>query len=74
MQEAFVAALLALARRDPSDELADELVTVELKDDWIGVLGKSNDEGEDLNKLVLWVEIKKQIEILREGMGDDSEE
>lgn len=69
-----MAALLALARRDPSDELADELVTVELKDDWIGVLGKSNDEGEDLNKLVLWVEIKKQIEILREGMGDDSEE
>lgn len=69
-----MAALLALARRDPSDELSDELVTVELNDDWIGVLGNSDDEDEDLNKLVLWVEIKKQIEILREGMGDDSEE
>ena len=69
-----MAALLALARRDPSDELADDLITVELKDDWIGVLGKTDDDDDDLNKLVLWVEIKKQIEILREGMGNDNEE
>lgn len=70
-----MASLLAIAGRNRSDELADEfgVLTVDLKDDWIGVIGKSDDDS-DLDKLVLWVEIKKQIEILRQGMQEAPEE
>ncbi|KAF6823970.1 ATP-dependent zn protease [Colletotrichum plurivorum] len=71
IQEAFVAALLAIAResedgssrRDPVDALTEQL-----EDDWLGVVEASADE--DLEKLLLWVEIKKQVEILREGMEE----
>ncbi|KAL7621966.1 hypothetical protein AAE478_007467 [Parahypoxylon ruwenzoriense] len=70
MQEAFVAALLAIARKgkemDPSGE---EPFTEEMGDGWVGVLGGDNDnDDDDLNGLVLWVEIKKQIAILRESI------
>ncbi|KAJ2968147.1 hypothetical protein NUW58_g10284 [Xylaria curta] len=36
---------------------------------WLDVCG--GDDDDDLDELVLWVEIKKQIEILREGMGSE---
>ncbi|TQS32254.1 hypothetical protein Golomagni_07437, partial [Golovinomyces magnicellulatus] len=76
MQEAFVASLLAIAGRERSNDLADEfgVLTVDMKDDWVGVIGKSDDDDKDLDGLALWVEIKKQIEILREGMKDAPEE
>lgn len=66
MQEAFVASLLAIAGRShgvgkPGG--GKEVVTEELEDDWVGVRGDR-----DLDELVLWVEIQKQIRILREGM------
>lgn len=50
------------------------ILTVDLRDDWVGVIGSSGDDDKDLNDLVLWVEIKKQIAILREGIEDEPEE
>ncbi|KAI1859518.1 uncharacterized protein JN550_012036 [Neoarthrinium moseri] len=69
MQEAFVAALLAIARR--SDTRGSSIVGFmeDLGDDWVGVGGGD----QDLSRLPLWVEIKKQVQILREGMEEKSE-
>ncbi|RYP53498.1 hypothetical protein DL768_001535 [Monosporascus sp. mg162] len=69
MQEAFVAALLAIARRSESttsDE--DEGLISDMGDGWLSV--HPLDDDSDLKKYILWVEIKKQIEILRDGMDD----
>ncbi|KAK5995044.1 putative ATPase YjoB [Cladobotryum mycophilum] len=73
MQEAFVAALLAIARNEkPAGAQGDaRVLTRDLGDDeWVQVLGKAIEGDADLQKLVLWVEIKKQIAILREGMEE----
>jgi hypothetical protein len=87
IQEAFVAALLAIARK--SDSKGKGVVTGENGSDeeddhsWVGVdaddvdSGDDGDDGDgddedDLDKYVLWVEIKKQVAILREGMDDES--
>ena len=51
-------------RRGRSSWSSEESLTEELGDGWVGVLGG----GDELDKLKLWVEIKKQIAILREGM------
>lgn len=72
MQEAFVAALLAIAtdesRKNSSDLLQDfEFVTIgdtSLEDE---------DDDKDLDKYVLWREIKKQIKILREDIDDSDD-
>lgn len=69
MQEAFVAALLAIARRSGNQVVEEDECVEDLGDGWLSVHSLSDDT--DLNKLVLWVEIKKQIEILREGMDDE---
>lgn len=67
IQEAFVAALLALAQKGRrSSWSSEEGLTEDLADGWVGVVGG----GDELDKLKLWVEIKKQIAILREGMDD----
>ncbi|KAH0492646.1 hypothetical protein TgHK011_007591 [Trichoderma gracile] len=91
MQEAFVAALLAIAHRerpddgDEDDEETDGddetmVQTVDLaEDDWVQVLDynkpvEDDDDDDDdpvLDELPLWVEIKKQVAILREGMEDN---
>ena len=85
MQEAFVAALLAIARRSESGAAAEKprprdrpanntnLVQMEMEDGWMGVhtLVHALSDDTSLDKLPLWVEIKKQIEILREGMDDE---
>ncbi|KAF9878855.1 ATPase [Colletotrichum karsti] len=68
IQEAFVAALLAIAQKKDNGRDEVEALTEQLEDDWLGVVDSTEDE--DIEKLVLWVEIKKQIEILREGMED----
>jgi hypothetical protein len=76
MQEAFVAALLAVARNDKSDDAKSEtgVPTVELADDWVGVVDKAIGDDLDLEKFILWVEIRKQIAILREGLESSPEE
>ncbi|KAK1975733.1 ATPase [Colletotrichum cereale] len=71
IQEAFVAALLAIARRSEHGKRDGiQALTEQLEDDWLGVVDASDDE--DLEKLVLWVEMKKQIEILRDGMEQEN--
>ncbi|RDI76930.1 hypothetical protein Vi05172_g13065 [Venturia inaequalis] len=74
MQEAFVAALLAIAvdegGRDGEELLQDfEFVTV-------GETSPEDGDGgdeEDLDKYVLWREIKRQIKILREDIDDSDD-
>lgn len=70
MQEAFIAALLAIARQTKESQPKDnDGLTEELGDDWVGVLSIS---GGGLDKCLLWVEIQKQVKILREGMDNDN--
>jgi transitional endoplasmic reticulum ATPase len=59
MKEAFVATLLAIARRE-EDELDDEFEEVRER--------ARNLEDDDIEDLVLWKEMKKQVQILREDM------
>lgn len=76
MQEAFVAALLAIARSAGDDDEKNEqddamVMTVDLaEDDWVRVLDKPVEDEPDLDELPLWIELKKQIAILREGMEE----
>lgn len=42
------------------------------EDDWVQVLDKPAEDNPDLDELPLWIEIKKQIEILREGMEEQT--
>ncbi|KAI0908819.1 ATPase [Ustulina deusta] len=72
MQEAFVAALLAIARRSAAggERRSEESLTRDMGDGWLDVCGGGGGDG-DLDGLVLWVEIKKQVETLREGMESE---
>lgn len=63
MQEAFVAALLAIAQS--KKEKAEGL-----GDGWVDVL-EDDDGDDDLDGNVLWNEIQKQVEILRHGLEKD---
>ncbi|KAJ6780834.1 hypothetical protein PWT90_00521 [Aphanocladium album] len=81
MQEAFVAALLAIARNEGAKGGADGfddseygVATVDLADEWVGVVDPTSRDEVDLEHLKLWIEIKKQIEILREGLEAQPEE
>jgi transitional endoplasmic reticulum ATPase len=58
IQEAMVASLLAIAARSGRDHESED--------------GASGDD--DLDKLVLWREIKKQVKILRDEIGDEEGE
>lgn len=67
IQEAFVAALLALAR----DGSKEGRASTSSEDAWIVIDdGQEVNDPDDLGGLKLWVEIQKQVEILREGMDD----
>jgi transitional endoplasmic reticulum ATPase len=72
IQEAFVAALLAIAGRSK-----EKLTKPSCVDAWILVaddqVSEEIREADDLNKLELWVEIRKQVKILREGMEDEAD-
>ncbi|KAH8674182.1 P-loop containing nucleoside triphosphate hydrolase protein [Xylariales sp. PMI_506] len=73
MQEAFVAALLAIARGKKKKDHAhgSEGRTeepVELADGWVDIVSAEGSHDKDLDDFILWVEIQKQIAILREGM------
>ncbi|KAI1100674.1 P-loop containing nucleoside triphosphate hydrolase protein [Jackrogersella minutella] len=69
MQEAFVAALLAIARKDKGIEYGNEEARTGMNHVWV----RLSDDGDDdnLDDLVLWVEIKKQVAILRESMEEE---
>jgi transitional endoplasmic reticulum ATPase len=61
IQEAFVAALLAIARSEDGGSDSD---TDANEDGWV----LTNTRNDELSGLPLWVEIQKQVKILREGM------
>jgi transitional endoplasmic reticulum ATPase len=77
IQEGFVAALLALARkagppkheRRPSDGLMEETADgwLEIKSPYSRGGGDGHDE---LKDVPLWNEFKEQVRILRDSMGD----
>ncbi|TRX88414.1 hypothetical protein FHL15_010670, partial [Xylaria flabelliformis] len=73
MQEAFVAALLAIARRSKKGgdrRFSQEPRTRDVGDGWLDVCDSGDDDHGDLDDLPLWIEIKKQIETLREALND----
>ncbi|KAK0617784.1 P-loop containing nucleoside triphosphate hydrolase protein [Bombardia bombarda] len=72
MQEAFVAALLAIARGDTGGE--SSILGNEEVDGWVSVSeddGDSDDDDDSLKDLLLWEEIQRQVAILREGMDNE---
>lgn len=85
MQEAFVAALLAIARRGEGTTNFDEreFEKLNISDDcendqeegveWVDVWtrGGASVQYDDIKDLILWVEIQKQVAILREGMENE---
>ncbi|KAK4040627.1 P-loop containing nucleoside triphosphate hydrolase protein [Parachaetomium inaequale] len=68
IQEAFVASLIVIARDSEGSTGWESMGSDGIEDGWVGV-GASEDDG-DLEDLVLWVEIQKQVAILREGMEE----
>jgi transitional endoplasmic reticulum ATPase len=62
-----VATLLALARDGSQESLADggDESWVEIGED------QDEDDSDDLDHLKLWIEIKKQVAILRQGMDEE---
>ncbi|KEY74006.1 hypothetical protein S7711_02599 [Stachybotrys chartarum IBT 7711] len=67
IQEAFIATLLAIARKN--EDSADDAVDSDLHDEWVDVPARP--AARDLDKLPLWVEIKKQVAVLRESLDDE---
>jgi SpoVK/Ycf46/Vps4 family AAA+-type ATPase len=67
IQEAMVASLLAIAAGGEKGK-AEQLVGD------VGKLSLENGGDKDLEKLVLWREIKKQVKILRDEMGEEDGE
>lgn len=73
MQEAFVAALLAIAADENGkhgEESLQDFELVSIDETW---LGDDGDDDEGLDKYVLWREIKRQIKILREDIDDSDD-
>lgn len=70
MQEAFVAALLQIAGRQERDD--GHMVESCLGEYFVEHGGGGSDD--DLDKLILWREIKKQVKVLREEMGDGDDD
>lgn len=68
IQEAFVAALIAIARDSGGFAGWGATGAEGIEEGWVAVDAPENDD--DLDDLVLWVEIKKQVAILREGMEE----
>jgi len=66
IQEAFVAALLTIASEQ------DEDFGVALEGNRYA--GRDNNDGHDLDKLVLWREFKRQVKILREDLESSGED
>jgi transitional endoplasmic reticulum ATPase len=70
MQEAFVAALLAIATDETGelDEMTETFEIITIAESEAGPLDDGDDK--DFEKYILWREIKRQIKILREDIDD----
>jgi len=80
IQEAFVAALLAIAveESDKMDEVTRSFEFVNIDETGVEEAGgdwdcknddKDDDKDDEFDKLLLWRELKKQVKILREEIG-----
>ena len=79
IQEAFVASLLAIARRSGGRERREESEEEEAGKEEAGEeeavivkMFKPENDHPELDKYPLWVEMKKQVKTLREGLGGGS--
>lgn len=71
IQEAFVASLLAIARRSDKDA-AKTRAKIDGEAEWVEANEEHDEENDEdpLEKFELWVEMKEQVKILREGLED----
>ncbi|KAI4114725.1 MAG: hypothetical protein LQ341_007765, partial [Variospora aurantia] len=71
IQEAFVASLLAIAEEEHDTKEAEAVdPTIEWEGSWRSQR-LIRDEDQDLDRFPLWRQMKKQVKILREELGDD---
>lgn len=61
-----MATLIVLARGSRGSAEWEAVARDEIEDGWVGV----GSDDEELDDLALWVEIKKQVAILREGIEE----
>jgi hypothetical protein len=80
MQEAFLASLLQLAigpednnYEEPISSPTVEFVKVQHDEKAADAHDEASDGDKDLDKYVLWRELKKQVNILREQIGNDDD-
>lgn len=74
MQEAFIAALLAIAGEEEQGE--EQLPTIDGQttfEDPTDLVLVENTKDDDLNRYVLWRQLKIQIKILRAELGDEEQ-
>lgn len=74
MKEAFVASLLALARREEDGDDGDECgQTISRLEDVEAILrNKAIKDDNDIANLPLWIEIQKEVKLLREDMDTEN--
>jgi hypothetical protein len=71
--------LLAIARdKTPKDTAASasQKQSEQLDDDWVDIAPEQSNQGggDDFDDLTLWVEIKKQVKILRDAIDDGDDD
>lgn len=73
LKEAFVASLLTIARQDEESDDEDEVGerVSNPADVDPGSHGKPVNEDKDISRLPLWIEIQKQVKMLREDMDSE---
>lgn len=74
LKEAFVASLLALVRGDDGDEDEVDQLTLNLEGIHPGFKGKPINDEKDIANLPLWIEIQKQVKLLREDMDSSDKQ
>ena len=75
IQEAFVATLMMIVadEKEKFEEMTHDfgfIMIDEARNEVLGDEKSGNDDKDELDKLILWREFKKQVKLLREEMGD----
>ena len=71
IQEAFVTALLSIAREKEGNETEERNEVDELQGAWDLIDVADADKGKDLDDYILWRKLKYQIELLRKELGNE---